>query len=139
MDVSGAGGQGANIQIWASNNSKAQRWKLEHLGHENWGNAGGVYRLTPKHNTKLCADVAAPYKDNATIHAWTYDPGRTSQMWTIRPVGNGYYQLRNIHSGQSMHTWNPWDKIKSGDNVQQISWINTDKKNNVFRWKLVVP
>ncbi|MCK4815878.1 RICIN domain-containing protein [bacterium] len=131
LDVSGAGGQGANIQIWGSNNSNAQRWKLEHI-------KDNIYRLTPKHNTKLCADVAAPYGSNATVHAWTYS-GLDNQRWKIQPIGDGYYRFKCVKTNKYMHIWSYYDSIGKADDVNQTGWRSADKKNDVYRWRLVVP
>ncbi len=57
----------------------------------------GFYKITQK-GTDQCMDVAGvDMHSEANVHLWTYGGG-ANQMWSVRPVGNGY-SIQAKHSG----------------------------------------
>ena len=57
----------------------------------------GFYKIAQK-GTDMCMDVAeANMHSEANVHLWTYGGG-ANQMWSVRPVGNGY-SIQAKHSG----------------------------------------
>ena len=90
LDVTAANANnGANVQLYERNNSKAQQWKLER-------NGGGTYtvvsRLSSK-DKKLVLDVSGASTDNgANVQIYQYNNTK-SQKWNI---GRSQYLVANV-------------------------------------------
>lgn len=93
VDVSAANtADGANIQQWSCNGSKAQQWSVKDLG-------GGAQELRAVHSGK-CADVAAwSMSDGGNIHQWSCN-GQNNQKWQLVNIGSGEFQIKSVHSGK---------------------------------------
>ncbi len=86
LDVAAAStSNSANVQLYQSNNSNAQRFKVKYLGD-------GAYTLTAVHSNKLL-DVAAAGMTSGT-NVWQYQSNNSNaQKWIIKDVGGGYYSI----------------------------------------------
>lgn len=62
---------------------------------------------------------AASRNDGANIIQWAYQ-GKPNQHWDLTHLGNGYYSLRPVHSGQSMDV-HEWSSVEGGE-IRQHPW-----------------
>ena len=55
----------------------------------------------------------------------------TNQVFDFEYLGDGYYKISAVHSGKSLDVYN--GEKKSGTNVQQYSWKNSDNQKWVVK------
>ena len=86
LDVNGASkDNGANVQIYQSNNTDAQKFTFKHLGN-------GYYSITNVVSGKV-VDVAGGHsKAGTNVQQWTFG-NSSAQQWKLKDAGNGYYYL----------------------------------------------
>ena len=120
----------ANLQIWDSNFTDAQKFKVKH-------NINGVYTITALHSGKAL-DVAYADKKIGT-NIWQYDINNSpAQKWYIVPCENGCYKIISqanflamdiagggTENGANVHCWTP----HNGNN-QKFKFIKVDDINN---------
>ena len=132
LDVSnGKYEDGTNIQVWAGNSSKAQKWKLVAVdGTQTLAN--GIYTINSSANKNFGLDVSGASKDkNANVHLWTNNNG-DNQKWEVKYLSDGYYSITALHSGMALDVENA--AIDNTANVQQ--YTNTAITNNAQQWQI---
>lgn len=119
----------ANLQIWGSNFTDAQKFKVTRT-------VGGAYKITALHSGKAL-DVVGARKEVGT-NIWQYDTNDSAaQKWYIVPCANGCYKIisqsnflamdisgNNAKNGANIHCWTP----HNGNN-QKFKFIKVDDIN----------
>ena|GEM_PF-2793605 len=112
----------ANLQLWDSNGTNAQKFHVFHVG-------AGLYELAPMCSGKR-VDVDHSGKSNGT-NIWQWEAnGTDAQKWYINPVGNGYYNIvskcnglcLDVHGSQTEKGTNVWCYSKNGTNAQKFKF-----------------
>ena len=87
IDLSGANVvNNSNIQLYYTNNTKAQKWHLEK-------NKDNTYTITSSLNNNYAIDVSgANTKDKTNIQLY-HSNNTKAQKWRIYKTGDGYYSL----------------------------------------------
>lgn len=128
MDVAGGGTKPAtNVQVWAKNNTDAQRWIF--LPVEPF-RSGGVYEIRSRMDTRMALDVAsASRNDGANIRIWSAS-GSNAQRFVLFDEGNGW-SIRNVNSNKCVDV--AAGKVgTNGANVQQYA----DNDSRAQRWAI---
>ena len=111
----------ANAQIYTSNNSNAQKFKIEKVGN--------YYRIVNVNSGKVL-DVAGGSKSNkANVQQYTWN-GSKAQLWKFESAGNGAYYIINVKSGKALDV--SGGKAINKKNVQQY----TANKSKAQKWTL---
>ena len=99
---------GANVQIWSSNGSKAQRWRFTYDGQ-------GYYTITGYDSGKALDVVGAGTASGTNVQQYASN-GTDAQKWRVDGNGDGTYTLVNKGSGKALEVAGgaTWD----GANVQ---------------------
>lgn len=123
LDVTGASkSNGANVQLYSSNSSNAQRWNMEYLGN-------GIYKITCA-NSGLALDVAGGSTANgANVQQYAWN-GSNAQKWKLKKNSDGSYTFVNVASGKVLDV--AGGQAANGRNVQQYSSNGTKAQ----MWKL---
>ncbi|MBR0403202.1 RICIN domain-containing protein [Candidatus Saccharibacteria bacterium] len=118
LDVVGASkNNGANIQIYAANQTKAQEFKFE-LGND------GYYTITNTNSNKVI-DVSGGSSNNGANIQIHVSNGTCAQKWLAIPsVSSGYYTFRNACSGKTMDVSGGYIGT-GGANVQLFEYNST--------------
>lgn len=122
LDVAGyATSSGDNIQIWFSNNTYIQAFRLQRA-------ADGYYTIL--NHGGFALDVAGASRANgANVQTFTSN-GTCAQKWVFQPTADGYYTIRNACSGNAMDA----NTIgRSGVNV----WTWQANGTRAQKWDLV--
>lgn len=98
---------GENIQIFASNNSAAQKYEITYMKN-------GYYKIIVEKSGKSL-DVAAASKENGTnLQQYEWN-GTDAQLWRFIDVGDGSYYIKSklgtvldVWSGQMIDRTNVW-------------------------------
>ncbi len=123
LDVSGHGtSDGSNIQIYANNDSGAQKFYLEHVGN-GWYTISNTY-------PKKCLDVQGASNKSGTNVQLYQSNGSDAQKWRFYPTGDGYYTILN-KCGHYLDVTG--GSTKNNANVQVYAYNGT----NAQRWKLI--
>ena len=110
LDIAGASNtNGANAQIYESNNSNAQKFTVKSLGN-------GYYTITSV-NSKKVLDVAGAAKTNGTNVQQYESNNSDAQKWMIKDAGNGYYSIVSKLSS-NLYMDIACGLAKNGENVQ---------------------
>ena len=122
LDVKGGSfTNGGNIQLYTSNKSKAQKFKVEYVGE-------GFYKIVSEKSGKVL-DVANGKVANGTnIQQYTWNKSE-AQLWKFIDAGNGYYYVRS-KLGKAMDVKGA--KTVNGTNIQLYS----TNGSNAQKWKL---
>ena len=114
LDVSGADTRsGANVQVYSSNNTKAQRWTFASVGMVRDGN----YAIQSSINRNLQLDISGGSRNRgANVQVWRAN-GTQAQCFSIRSVGAGWYTIVSTQSGKALDI--SGGSSKNGANVQQ--------------------
>ena len=121
LDVSGHGtSDGSNIQIYANNDSGAQKFYLEHVGN-GWYTISNTY-------PKKCLDVQGASKKSGTNVQLYQSNGSDAQKWRFYPTGDGYYTILN-KCGHYLDVAGA--SAKNNVNVQVYAYNGT----NAQKWK----
>ena len=93
IDVLNCGKElGTNIQLWSSNGSIAQKWKLERINDNNPTLEDGTYVVKAYNNTNNVIDLYGGRATNST-NIQTYGNNYTwAQLWNIK-YNDGYYTI----------------------------------------------
>ncbi|MBQ9021664.1 MAG: RICIN domain-containing protein [Eggerthellaceae bacterium] len=107
LDVAGGSkANKANLQIYRSNGTDAQKFKIKHVGN-------GIYTISSALSSK-CVDVAGGSKNNGA-NAWLYNSnGTDAQKWRIELDSNGI-KFKSVLSGKYLDVAGA--NIKRGTNV----------------------
>lgn len=125
LDISGGStASSANLQIYSSNNSNAQKYKVTYLGN-------GYYSLQALCSSKMLDVTGAGTSNGTNVQQYTSN-GSAAQKWIVRSCGNGYYYLisgvsgkcldvsgGNTANGTNIHTWE-----LNETNAQKFKFIN---------------
>ena len=122
LDVAdGSKENGANVQLWKSNNTAAQQFKVTHIGN-------GYYRFV-----NVNASKALDAKDGGTkagTNVWQYSVNNTdAQIWQIADAGGGYYSIICKKSGLYLDV--SGGNAKQGENIQ----LWTGNGSDAQKWK----
>ncbi len=111
LDVAGGSATaGANIQIWTSNSTPAQRFQLQ------YDEDTGYYTILCV-ASGVVVDVAGASESNgANIQQWTFN-GTWAQEWAVSLNGDGTYTLYNAGSGLALDVTGA--SSLPGSNVEQ--------------------
>lgn len=87
VDVNGASADdGANVQLFESNGSSAQKFVITRLSN-------GYYQIK-NINGKVLDVSGAERRGGANVIQWSWNGG-ANQQWKFVPAGNGYYYIEN--------------------------------------------
>ena len=117
FDVEGAADwNGANVQLWTENNTKAQGWRIAYDG-------AGYYTVTSLSSGKVLEAAGGCSSDGTNVHQ--YDLNETdAQKWRIDDAPNGGYSFVNKGSGTSLDIEGAADW--NGANVQIYTQNGSD-------------
>lgn len=95
MDVRGAStANGAAVQLYASNGSKAQSFILQQV-------ANGVFTITSALSDKQVEVAAGAVYNGAPLQQWQTN-GTQAQQWFVRDAGNGEISFYNLDSSKNI-------------------------------------
>lgn len=115
---------GTNVQLYASNNTNAQKWKVTNLGND-------TYEIASLVNENFVLDVDNAGKKNGT-NVQIYNRNNTNaQKWTLKYAGDGYYYVISKCSGLYLDVDNAGSANKTniqtykgnGTKVQKFKFI----------------
>lgn len=126
LDVAdGSAANGANIQLYQSNGTNAQKFKITYLGN-------GLYSIANVGSGKLL-DVSGGNTKNGT-NVWQYTGNGTGvQKWILQATGDGYYRIVSAISGKCLDAAD--GRSSNGTNIQIYKSNGTDAQK--FRLTLV--
>lgn len=109
LDVAaGSMDNGANIQLYQSNGTDAQKFELKYLGN-------GYYSIICAKSKKSLDVYAAGTSNGTNVQQYTYN-GTKAQKWMLKSAGNGYYYIINAICGSCLDV--KAAKTQNGTNVQ---------------------
>lgn len=79
--VSSTLSNGTNVNMYTSNSSDQQLWKLVDVGN-------GYVKIVNKINPDFCLDCSAVPANGVNVQLWSY-VGNTRQQWLVTDLGNG--------------------------------------------------
>jgi len=120
LDVKSAGtASGTNVQLYASNGTKAQRWTLTSvsaLPDTGW------FEFVSYGNSNMRLDVkSGSGADGANVQLYTSN-GSDAQKWRVTSLGNGYYRIVSGSSNRALTV------TSSGNVVQKTTTSHDDAK-----------
>lgn len=123
IDVAGANdANGTNIQIWESNDTKAQMWKLEYKN--------GYYQFKSKVNKKKCLEVKnSNYSIYANIELSDCN-NKDNQQFILKKYDNDYYSI--ITKINHLYLDVATGSNANGTNIQ----LYFNNGTNAQKWKL---
>ncbi len=77
----------ANIQLYTSNNTSAQRFEITYVG-------GGYYKIITEHSGKAVDILNGSNAGGANVQQYTWN-GSDAQLWKFVDAGNGMYYVRS--------------------------------------------
>ncbi len=125
LDVSGASTRnGANIQVYKSNNTKAQRFAIASFDvpASTANIETGAYTITAACSGKVLDVSGASRSNGGNVQQYAFN-GTYAQRFWIEPAGKGYYRIFNIGSGLALDVSGA--SMANGANVQQYGWNGT--------------
>ena len=126
LDVKSAGtANGTNVQIYNTNKSAAQQWKLTRLGN-------GYYTLISKCSGKAL-DVQGGNKNSGTNVQQYSQNGSAAQKWLLIDAGDGYFYLApQLNTNLALDVYDAG--TANGTNV----WVYKRNNSNAQKWKLTL-
>lgn len=120
LDVANASeSDGANVQLYASNSTFAQKWMCTHVeGHAN------VYRFE-----SLCSGKNMAERDSNVCVA-DPNPSAKSQMWLLAGINSGAYSFVNLESGKSLDV--RYASTSNGTNIQTYEYNGSKAQQFIF-------
>lgn len=107
---------GSNIQLYKSNSSNAQRFKITNLGDE-------TYEISSALDGNYAIDVQNGIFENSS-NVRLYSSNKSSaQRWTINNVGNGYYSIASSNEKYCLDVNKA--EAKNNSNIQLYVCNNT--------------
>lgn len=126
---------GANLQLYRSNGSAAQKFYLLDLNPKvapgDTSLASGVYSVKAKGNTGYVTDIKSGSKDNGANVQLYKSNGSAAQQMVITADGKGYYVIGVMGSARVFDI--AGGKIVPGTNVQQYAYNGTDAQKWALR------
>jgi len=118
LDVAGCStSDGANVQVWTSNNANCQKWQLTET-------ADGYYELAPRQATNQRLDVIdGGLLSGANVRQWPAN-GADPQRWSLEKLDATWWRLVNKHSGRVLDV--AGCSTTAGANVAQWEWLGGD-------------
>lgn len=129
MVIESAGGgisNNSNVQLYSSNNTEAQMWKVLYIGN-------GFYKILLFKNSNLSLDVDGARKISTTnLQLYSYN-GTPAQKWILKETNDGYYNIISYSNGLSIDVES--GKAINGTNV----WLykQNDTPAQKFRFNKV--
>ena len=130
IDVAGGNtDNGTNIQLYTSNNTKAQKWNIKHLGN-------GYYSITSKLSSNKCLDVFnGSFLSGTNVQLYNCN-NSDAQKWIIRDIGNDYYNIMtkkdalslDLLGGNSANGTNIQIYYNNGTSAQKFKFTKTENK-----------
>ncbi len=125
VDISGGSvTSGANVQIYKSNNSLAQRFKVSFAGN-------GLYRIESFRSGKVLDVSGGSTANGANVQQYTAN-STLAQYWYVKKVGDNTYSFLSAKSGKALDVYGA--KATNGTNVQIYTW---GENNKAQRFSLV--
>lgn len=113
---------GANIQLYQSNDTAAQQFKVSH-------DSQGYVTFTNVKSGRVLDLNGAVVKDAGNIQQYTSN-GTRAQKWIVKPDGNGYVIMSAINPNYILDL--SGGSVRNGSNVQ----IYSAKGSNSQRWNI---
>lgn len=131
LDVDGAKAQnGTNIKTYRGNGSNAQGWRFIAVG-ENQTVADGDYHIVSALNPVMGMDVAGNNSNNATNIQLYANAGDEKQVFTVKYLEDGYYQIIHKDSGKSIDL--AGNRSLSGTNLDIYQSNSTDAQKWIIK------
>ena len=108
---------GANVQIYQSNNSAAQQFILRYLGY------GNLFRIINVNSNKALDTTGSKTGNNANVQQSNQSSSSTTQIWRIVKNSEGKYIVFNAGANRVLDV--AAASTANGANVQIYSWNNT--------------
>lgn len=120
LDVTGASkAKGANVQVYTSNKTKAQVWRIASAGD-------GTYTIKNVNSGKYLDVSGGKAADYANVQQWSKN-GTAAQRWKFKKTGTGYQIVSALNSKYVLDT--TISKAVAGTNVIIYKNIkSTDQK-----------
>ena len=117
--VNASESDGANVQLYSSNSTFAQKWMCTHVeGHAN------VYRFE-----SLCSGKnMAERESNVCVE--DPNPSAKSQMWLLVGINSGAYSFVNLESGKSLDV--RYASTSNGTNIQTYEYNGSKAQQFIF-------
>lgn len=114
---------GANVQVWDSNGTAAQRFRVEYDGQ-------GFYTIALA-STGMALDVSSGADvDGVNVQIWSPN-GTDAQKWRIDANGDGTYTLVSKLNGRVLDI-SAWPVLSNGSNAQVWSSNGTQAQRFTF-------
>lgn len=101
----------ANVQLWESNGTVAQLFRLA-------SNGDGYYLIYNVNSAKVLDVANAGTADGTNVQQYEYN-GTDAQLWSLKGTDDGYYVLTNKGSGKCLDVAN--GVAASGSNIQILT------------------
>lgn len=138
LDVDNAStGNGTNLKVFTGYSTNAQKWRFTLLGSHTF--CDGDYYISSALNNNKVLDIDAQQISNNTANAQLWDLLKgQNQVFTVRYIGDGYYNIICKESGKYLEIENGY--ASAGTNVQQYEsngtdaqqWVIKEVENNYF-------
>ena len=132
LDISGGAvsTSGAQVQIWDSNSTIAQKWLIDKASiTSDISLLNGTYRISSTQGKSL--DVPGDSNLSGTkLHIWDQN-GTGAQRWRLTSTGDGYYTIMNQDSGKYLDV--PGGSAENGVLIQIWDGNNTDSQ----KWAII--
>ena len=120
LDVANASeSDGANVQLYSSNSTFAQKWMCTHVGGRT-----NVYRFE-----SLCSGKNMAERDSNVCVA-DPNPSAKSQMWLLAGINSGAYSFVNLESGKSLDV--RYASTSNGTNIQTYEYNGSKAQQFIF-------
>ena len=125
LDIAGASvDNGANVQIYDSNESFAQRFRLSHVG-------GGYYTIQNAKSGKMLDVSNASQAPGTNVHQWDSN-GTDAQKWKLVETGDGDGSYYLISKCNGLYLDQQWGQTSNGANV----WVYTGNGSTAQKFYL---
>lgn len=113
LDVAGASdSDGANIQLYSSNGTAAQKWQISHVSGKS-----NVYRFEAANSGKYMA------VSGTTVCQRAYSENSAGQMWMLVGIDAGSYSFMNLENNKVLDVCSA--STANGTNIQTYSYNGT--------------
>lgn len=120
IDVqSGSTKNEANVQLYGSNGTFAQEWKLSHVA-----NNPNVYRFE-----SVCSGKFMAVRGSNVCQA-NYDDSGKTQMWLLTGIDGGACSFVNLRNGEALDVLN--GSVENGTNIQTHKYNGTAAQKFFF-------
>ncbi len=133
LDVTnGTAGNGANIQMWGSNGTNAQRWTLIATDASSTMDEGS-YVIGSKSDSTLSVDIVGASAANGAAAQLYADNGTYAQKYKALSAGGGAYYLVNIGSSKYLDVrledttkLQQWERAGGANQKWILEWAGVD-------------